>query len=135
MTQNFLGQAENIENMVEAHQNGVAIYKLCNSFHQASRIPVIGITSLTDFKTKFPYQLSDRDDPISRYSQEMANLLPSQQSFENRRQIIEANRATGATDEMSRYITKKQFVDVNDRNWREVSFKQNNLGNFTKKQF
>ena len=114
--------------MVEAHQNGVAIYKLCNSFHQAAKIPVTGITTLSEFKTKFPYQLSDRDDPISRYSEEMAKLLPNAQSFENRRQVISGSADLTPTPEMSRYLARKQFVNVNDINWREISFKQNELG-------
>ena len=125
---NFLGNAENIENMLEAYEFGVSIYRLCNTLHHAARIRVNGITKLREFTTKFPYQLSDRDDPVSAYSEIQADDLPTPQSYENRRQIIRQLGTNEVSDEMANFVTKKQFVDVNDTNWREISFKQNDLG-------
>ena len=115
-----------MELQLEAHKAAIEIYRLCAKSYQAAKIEVTGIDNFRSFDLKFPYQLSDKDDPVANYSSIYASQQPGQVTYDKLR--MAQGTQNRSSQRFTNFIQHKNFVDVKkDFPWRLTSIRQQEL--------
>ena len=99
--------------------------------HKKAITRVNGMNSFKTFVCKYPFQYSDKADPVAKYSQ-LFREMQSQQSIDNMRTLSMEACSIEDEGQASNLLAEKRFIDTkSNERWRSISIKQMDLSNVT----
>lgn len=103
---------------------------MANVACKRAAVRVDGIKTFKSFDFKYPFQYSDKTDPVAKHSQIYRDHIQSQRVIENMRNLSVEASSIEEDSTAGQLLANKEFVDTkNNERWRSIAFKQMDLAN------